>query len=179
MRGILLFYTASLLLFNGCQLPDKNDQKVALPAVQTNSRAQILNGITVHETGGLSISRAFLATESGELLNARNLISVGETVYLTLVVAQGWMAENGIISLGASQTITTDKGEPVLSSPDLFAGNAQVEEAKAGQVRLKTVITNSRSDTRTFEVRYRVWDKKGSGEVNGSYQLQIKNSGVK
>lgn len=179
MRGLLLFSAVSLLLGNGCQLPNKNDQTVTVPVAQTNSRAQILNGITVHESGGLVISRAFLATESGELLNARNLLSAGETVYLNLIVAQGWMAENGFVSLGASQTITTDKGEPVLSSPDLFAGHAQVEEAKAGQIRLKTVLTNSRSDTRTFVVSYRVWDKNGGGEVSGSFQLHLNNSGAK
>jgi hypothetical protein len=179
MRGLLLFSTASLLLGNSCQLSIKNDQKVTVPVVQTNSRAQILNGIIVHESGGLVISRAFLASESGELLNARNLVSVGETVYLVLVVAQGWMAQNGFVSLGALQTITTDKGEPVLTSPDLFAGKAQTEEAKAGQVRLKTVITNSRSDTRTFVVRYRVWDKNGSGEVSGSFQLHMNTGGAK
>lgn len=179
MRANLPFYTFLFLLFIGCQLPDKKDQKVARPAEQTNSRAQILNRVTVHESGGLKISRAFLTTESGELLNARNRISVGETVYLNLVVAQGWMAENGVVSPGASQTITTGEGEPVLSSPDLFGGNAPIEEAKAGQIRLKTIITNSRPDTRTFVVRYRVWDKKGSGEVTGSYQLHMNNNSTK
>lgn len=140
--------------------------------LQTNSKAKILNGIVVHEAGGLTISRAYLSNVYGILIPADNTIAGGDTVCLNLIIAQGWMAENGRVVLGARQSIVTDKGEPVLSSPDLFNGT-KINEAQAGHVQLKATITQQRPDTRSFLVSYRVWDKNGSGDVRGSYRLRL------
>jgi len=143
------------------------------PQLQTNSKATIQNDIVVHEEGGLRIARAYLTDENGLLLTKNNTVQTGDTVVLHLQVKQGWVAEKGFVSLGATQTITAEKGEPVLSSPNLFAGNGKMAVADANRVQLTAVLTRPRTDTRTFIVCYRVWDINGNGQVAGQYMLHL------
>lgn len=177
-RTSLLFLCAFSICLSGCHSPSAppGGPLDSLSTLQTNSTAKILNGIVVHEGGGLTISRAYLTNASGLLIPSDNTIAGGDTACLNLVVAQGWIAENGQVTLGARQSIVTDRGEPVLSSPDLFDG-AKIGESQAGHLQLKASITQQRSDSPSFLVRYRVWDKKGSGEVSGSYRLRLAERG--
>lgn len=161
-----------LLFFTACGEPD-NKQTNPDASVQTNSKAQILNGIVVHESGGLKIFRAFLSRPNGTLINSNNTVRIGDTVCLNLLVKEGWMAQDGFVSLGATQTITAENGEPVLSSPDLFAVESKMRRAKAAQLQLNATLTKSSPDARAFFVQYRVWDKAGTGEVKGYYRLQL------
>ena len=170
----LVFSCAFSISLAGCHSPSAppSEPLDSFPNLQTNSKATILNDIIVHEAGGLTIARAYLSNANGNLLPAGNTVAGGDTVCLNLVVAQGWIAENGQVALGARQSIVTGQGEPVLSSPDLFNGT-KVGESQAGHVQLKAVITQPRSDTQSFLVRYRVWDKNGTGDVRGSYRLHL------
>lgn len=137
----------------------------------TNSKAQILHGIVVHEEGGLHITRAFLSHEDGSFINNRNTVRVGEVVCLNLVVKGGWMAEGDSVAIGAAQNISTDSGQPVLSSPDLFANVPKIHKAKAAHLLLKTTLTKSSPDAHGFLVHYHIWDKMGPAEASGSYWL--------
>lgn len=170
-QAVLIFL---VLLFVRCN-PQGNETIAPQKTLQTNSNAQILNGIVVHQTGGLEIYRAFLSHPDGTLLNSRNSVRTGDTVCLNLVVKGGWIAEDGIVSIGAAQTLVGDDGERLFSSPDLFAGSPKMDQAKAAQLQLKTTLTKLRPDTRTLIVHYKVWDKTGAGEVAGRYRLQLRN----
>ena len=140
----------------------------------SSSRENILNNIVVEEKGGLQITGAYLTSEAGTLINPQNTVPLGMPVYLTLQIKKGWAVEKGYVSPGAVQIITTNKGEPVLQSPDLFAGVERIKAADAARLQLKTMITVTRSDISYYVVRFRVWDKRGDGEAEGFYQLRIK-----
>lgn len=174
----LLFFSS---LLAGCNQNSTEAKKDSLPAktLQTNSKAQILNNIIVHEEGGLQVARAFLSDENGNLIKAGNAVEEGDAIVLNLVIKEGWVAENGMVSIGATQTITADDGEPVLSSPDLFANQQRIPEAKANLLQLKATITKVRPDNQFFVVNYRIWDKIGKGEVSGRYRLTLENKAAK
>lgn len=159
----------------GCNAPDPVavQTQPASDTVQSNSKAERLNAISLFEKGGLKVAKAFLADEESHLLPSDNRVIAGQPVYLNLVVAGGWMAEKNVVSPGARQTITTENGEPVLSSPDLFAGTPSVAVSKASYLRLKAVITQVEKKRQAFVVHYRVWDKMGPGEITGSYRLLV------
>jgi hypothetical protein len=170
----LFFYTTAFFLLCGCNTPDVSPSET-LPgdSVQSNSKAERLNNIHLFENGGMKVTKAFLTDESGHLLPGDNLVQAGKPVYLNIIIGSGWMAEGGFVSPGATQTITTGKGEPVLSTPDLFTAVPRVAAAKAGYLRLKAVITQTEKNQQAFLVRFRIWDKTGPGEISGSYRLLV------
>lgn len=145
-------------------------------ALHTNSNATILHGIVVHQKGGLEISQAFLSHADGTFINNRNNVRLGEVVYLNLVVKGGWMAEGDSVAVGAAQNIVAENGQPVLSSPDLFANAGKIYKAKAAHLLLKTTLTKASSGAQKFLVNYRVWDKMGPGEASGSYWLLLEGN---
>jgi len=155
------------------QKPEKN---VVEEEIETNSDAEILNKIIVHESGGMKVSRAFLSHEDGRLLTKANKAALGEAVYLNLLIDKGWKIEDGTVSLDATEKIFTDKGETVLNAPNLFKTMPLVDESKAANIYLKATITKTRPDIDYFLVTYRVWDKRGEGEVKGSYKLYVEET---
>jgi hypothetical protein len=136
-------------------------------------RGNILNNIVLEKVNGFEITSAFLADEKGNLIHPQNIIPTGYPVFLTIRVQEGWTVYKGFVSPGATQTIFTHNNEPVLQSPDLFANIPRVKKEDAGTLRLKTLITATRSDIRHYTIRFRVWDKKGEGEITGHYRLRV------
>lgn len=156
----------------------KKEKKKPQPVTDeltTNSEADILNKIVVQESGGVKVARAYLAYEDGSLVSKNNTASLNQPVYLFLLIDKGWQAEDGNVSIDASERIETDGGELVVNAPNLFKDYTTVDEAKAKSIQLKAVITQTRPGIDHFVVSYRVWDKKGDGEVKGSYKLYIKD----
>ena len=147
--------------------PPANDE------TETNSKAEILNNVVVHETGGLTASRAYLSFEDGKLVSKNNRVPLGTPVYLHLLIESGWKLIDGMVSLDASERIVSDGGELVLHAPNLFKETPSVEESKANHIYLKAAITKTRADINYFIVNYRLWDKQGDGEIKGSYKLYI------
>ncbi|HEV7331041.1 MAG TPA: hypothetical protein VGN63_08390 [Flavisolibacter sp.] len=139
----------------------------------TSKGKNILNNIFLEERGGLQVSTAYLADEAGNLINAKNIVSIATPVYLTIQIKQGWIVTEGYVSPGAYQSITTHNGEPVVQSSDLFAGIQRIKTSDAATIRLKTLITTTRSDIAYYKVYFRVWDKQGTGEITGNYQLRL------
>lgn len=173
-----------LLLFSLQQCRSKNesgnntittgpDNSFRSGAAPTKTNSSFLNGITVKSGGGLVVASAYLTSETGDLLAPQNRVQTGEAVYLNLVIEKGWTAEKGRIVIGASQSILTDKGEPVLSSGDLFSNAKSHPEASGNHLQLKAAITKSRPGIAFYTVQFRIWDKKGNGEAQGSYRLYL------
>jgi hypothetical protein len=169
----------SFLFFGGLLLVQCTDNKTNNPSPPQKgshdslSVTRYLHSIELHSVHELAISQAFLTTKNGVLLHPDNTIREGEPVYLNLVIKSGWKATNGSVTLGANQSVTTDKGEPVLQSGDLFAGNPSIPVAEAGRIRLQALITKSRSDIRFFVVRFLLWDKNSNAAAEGSYRLFV------
>ena len=133
-----------------------------------------LNNITINTKGGARLSGAYLTDENGSLLPPQNTLNAGDTVYLHLQVAEGWITQNGRIRIGAEQSIKTSKGEPVLNARDLLSHLPGMPEKEGARLLLPAVIARTRRGIDYFIVQFRVWDQKGPGEISGSYRLSVK-----
>jgi hypothetical protein len=119
------------------------------------------------------VSHAFLTNDAGQLISPDRTVHRGEVVYLNLAIKNGWMAVKGKVTLGATQRIESDKGEPILTSGDLFAHQQALTKKEARHLQLQAVITKSRPDIRFVTISFRVWDKSGPAEITGSYRLSL------
>lgn len=122
---------------------------------------------------GLQITSAFLADEKGTLISIGNTVRTGQPVFLPLRISKGWTVENGYRSPGAVQSIVTHNNEPVLQSRDLYANRLRIKWEDAGTLRLQALFTATRSGIPSYPIRFRVWDKKGNGEMTGHYGLRV------
>ncbi|RYZ29517.1 MAG: hypothetical protein EOO10_06040 [Chitinophagaceae bacterium] len=141
----------------------------------TNSDADILNNISLHESGGLKVAQAFLTFEDGKLLPKSNETSLGMPVYLNLSIEKGWEINDGQSAIDATEIITTHDGEIVLNAPNLFKATPTIDAKDATRILLKANITKTRPNIDYFVVNYRVWDKWSDAEVKGSYKLYVKD----
>lgn len=148
-------------------------QKTTSNTTPAESDAEVLNNVTVRESGGLQVAKAYLSFEDGTLLPKTNRAKVGQTVYLNLLVDKGWTVKDGFVSLDASERIETADGRLVLNAPNLYKALPQIEEEKAAHLFLKATITATQPDIDHFVVNYHVWDKQGNGEIKGRYLLYV------
>lgn len=176
MRKLLLTVMAAGSLLYGC----KNDSaapKIAPSAEDdtsyTNAQgALISNGIAL-QTKDVKVSRAFLLYDNSTLVPPGNKTTEGRIVKLRLVVDSGWAEKDGRVSLGASETIRTDQGQVVLEEKDLFADTPLLDARAARAITLTATISKLGRRHNHFIVSFRVWDKRGPGEMTGSYKLMV------
>ena len=172
MRFIQVILLLSVsLAFTCCEVKVKtNNDKISAEA---NSPDKIRNSIQLQKKG-LNVSQAYLQFEDGKLVPADNKIELQQTVKMKLLI-DGWKEEEGKVFPGASEIIQTSKGDTILKSDDLFAEYTQGVSAEDTRiVSLSAVINNIDQLYDYFLVTYRVWDKKGDGEIKGSYKLFLK-----
>ena len=135
--------------------------------------SKIRNGIQL-KVNGLTVEQAFLTYEDGALVSNENKIDVNQKVVLRLIMG-GWKEENGRVMIGASEKLTTSKGQIILDTDDLFGAYPEGVDAKdAKYITLSAVITRLDELYDHFLVEFRVWDKKGGADVTGSYKLYLK-----
>ena len=77
---------------------------------------------------------------------------------------------------GASEKISLSNGSVVLNEPDLFTAYdaTGVSPKDAGYITLKAVITQIDNKKLYIIVNFKVWDKKSSSVITGSYKFFIK-----
>lgn len=174
MKKIMtLFFFLYVLLLGSCKSPteDKTSNEPGTAATSTSSK--IRNGIELNTKGNMKVSQAFLLYDDGTLVPATNSTSVNQPVKLRLIIEKGFTESNGNVEIGASEKIETNTGQVVLDEKDLFKDLGEVEASRAQTLTLNAVITSLDKLYDYFVVSFRVWDKKGSGEVTGSYKLYI------
>lgn len=137
------------------------------------SKTQVLNDISVDTKGSVEVYRAFLAFESGDLVPSSNTTSLGKPVYLNLNITKGWKEDEGTVSLGASERISSDNGTIFLDEPDLFQNYNSISAEDAKFIRLKAVVNSKTGPIKYFVVDYKVWDKNGDGVIIGSYKFYV------
>jgi hypothetical protein len=172
----MLTIMAAGCLLAGC----KNDSEApqSAPAAEekisyTSAQGTLVwNGIAL-QAKGVNVSRAFLLYDNSTLVPPGNKTSEGRTVRLRLMTDRGWVVEDGKVSLGASETIRTDKGQVVLDEKDLFAQTPLLDARAAKAITLTATISKLSRHHNHFIVSFRVWDKRGSGEITGSYKLFV------
>jgi hypothetical protein len=166
----------SLLVFilvNSCTFTVNDKPPADQKADGSSTSPKIRNGIEVHTKGGLKVSQAFLLYDDGSLVPASNQAGVNQNVNLRLIIDNGFTESNGKVEIGASEKIETNTGQLLLNEPDLFTNLGEIEAERATALTLKAVITRLDKLYDYFLVSFRVWDKKGKGEVTGAYKLYI------
>lgn len=163
-------------LLAGCK-SDSEAPKSAPAATErisyTNKEGTLIsNGIALH-ANNVKVSRAFLLYDNSTLVPPGNQTTEGRAVKLRLVVDSGWVEQDGQVSLGAAETIRTDKGQVVLEEKDLFASAPLLDARAARAITLTATISKLGRRHNNFMVSFHVWDKKGEGEIKGNYKLFV------
>lgn len=141
---------------------------------ENTSTVKTLNDIDIKVKGDVKVFSAYLVYGDDESrVSASNKTTIGRPVKIVLNIDGGWKVEDGEIAIGASEVIETNTGELVLNSGDMFQQYTGMQPAMGNLIKLKAVITEMTKNYDHFVVNFRVWDKKGNGEITGSYKLYI------
>lgn len=179
MKTFLILLLLPLLL-SSCEFRCNVGSKTAAadekdkPVMQDG--AAIYNGIKLR-ADNVKVEKAYLIFEGGKRLEEGNFFDVNTPVILVLLIDKGWKTYDGKAFLGASEKITVERsGEVLLDEPDLFTKYEQgISEADAKILSLTAIIKYGKPiPPTTFIVSFRVWDKKGTGVIEGSYTLHSK-----
>jgi hypothetical protein len=154
-----------------------DDDSAQAESSESTDAAKVLNGIQINSTGGVKVFSAVLGYASGDLVPEDNTVSLGEKIKLMVNIEKGWKEIDGKSFIGASETITTDNGTMLLESGDLFASNETGMDATTARiVTLSALLENATPGAQYYIVNFRIWDKKGSGEVTGKYQFKLRTN---
>ena len=136
---------------------------------------EIRNNIEL-KTIGVKVKRAYLVLGEGERAPDDNVMKVGQKINLVFDIEDGWTVENGKSYIGGTQKVVTDDGSVVLHVEDVFAAytNAGFPEKACKSISLDVTITKANPKINYYTTTFRVWDKKGTGEISGSYKFYIK-----
>ena len=161
-----------------CSIGDTKSAEKTKPVTSedntTLNGAIIKNDIDLDATE-IKLKEAYLADADLKPL-AENKAGVGEKIYLVIKLDTGWVKENGKSFIGASERILTSEGRVVVSADDIFKTQEMegIDATDTKQISLSALITNADPGVNNFEVQFRVWDKKGKGEVKGKYKFSLK-----
>lgn len=169
------FLLCSLLIFlPACEFKcsvgkdEEPDRKLEL-----KDGARVYNGIIL-KTNGVKVEKAYLLYEDGEPVPDANVVEFTQPVKLVLSILEGWKEENGMVNLGVSEKISTEKGEVLLDEPDLFAKyetGMPIADANRLTIIAKIILKTTVPPLTTFTVSFRVWDKNSDHFIEGSYKL--------
>ncbi len=136
--------------------------------------ATIKNDIDLDATG-VKVKEAYLLDDSRNLLSV-NEVKEGEKIRCVVILDTGWTKYDGKSYIGASEKIISGSGDVVLDEPDLFKDYSEsgVSAKDAGVLSVIGTITRKEMGMDDYKVQFRMWDKKGSGEVKGSFKFKVK-----
>jgi hypothetical protein len=148
---------------------------VKKPAVAEVPVVSFKNGIKL-KIKGFKVSSAALYFDNESSVPQDNKIDVNQRVNMRLVIEGGWSEIDGKVFPGGSEVIKLNNGYEVLKSDDLFSAYDEtgVSPEDARYITLKAIITQLKDKRKYVIVTFRVWDKKGTAEITGSYKLFIK-----
>jgi hypothetical protein len=179
MKSVKLYYLFMLAVlltscdFN-CSVGGKKAKTVSSGDNTTLNGAIIKNDIDLEVTG-VKVKEVYLV-DAGNNLLAENKAGLNEKIYLVLKLDTGWVKENGKSFIGASERILTPAGRVVVSADDIFKDyeTTGIDPADSKLITLSALISQADEGLEEFTVNFRVWDKKGSGEVKGKYKFRLK-----
>lgn len=168
---IRILFILSGFIFSSCEVKVNtgNDKD---SSAGSNSKSKIRNNIQLNATG-LKVEQAFLLLDDGTLVGDDNQVKVNDRVNLRLIIS-GWKEENGYVFPDADEKIITSEGDVLVDDKNLFAKyDSGILSKDAEYITLMATITEVNKLFDYFLVSFRVWDKKGNGEVTGSYKLHL------
>lgn len=148
---------------------------MAKPAANAAPVQTFSNGIKL-KAKGLVVSDAKLYFDDQSSVPADNRVEVNQRVNMLLTIEKGWSEVDGKVFPGGSEVIKLNTGSVILESGDLFKDYEAtgVSPVDAQYITLKAVITEMNDKKKYVIVTFRVWDKKSTAEITGSYKLYIK-----
>jgi hypothetical protein len=147
----------------------KNQSKKVEP---TGPKSPYGNGVSI-QTKNIQLKKAYLRFVDGKEVPQDNKVAIGQPVDMWLEI-DGWKQEQGRSYLGVSEKIVSSGMEHVFEEPDMMATHpegASAEDAKL--INIRAVVNTMDKQYDYFLVTFRVWDKKGDGEISGSYKLHV------
>jgi hypothetical protein len=158
------------------QASAQQTKPVKKPAAVAAAPGPVLkNGIKL-KIKGFKVKEASLYFDDESTVPQDNKIEINQRVNMLLVIESGWSELDGKVYPGGSEVIKLNTGREVLRSDDLFKAYDEtgVSPADAKYITLKAIITQLDDKKKYVIVTFRVWDKKGTAEITGSYKLFIK-----
>jgi len=180
MKKLTLIYAAiCFIVLNSCNFTagDKKEVKTKPVTSKDNTTlngAIIKNDIDIDVTG-VKLKEVYLVDADYKPLT-ENKTRVNEKIHIVIKMDTGWVKENGKSFIGASERILTSSGKVVVSADDIFKDyeTTGLDAKDTKVISLSAIITQADPGVNNFEVQFRVWDKKGSGEVKGKYYFSLK-----
>jgi hypothetical protein len=149
------------------------NKPAAKPAV-ASAASNFTNGITMN-IKGFKISEAGLYFEDGTKVPEDNTIELNQKVIMYAVVESGYKTAGGKVFPGSSERIVLSNGYEVLNTGDLFEQYKDGVKAEDGKyISLKAMMTQIDDKSMEITVSFKIWDKKGTSFISGSYKLHIK-----
>lgn len=171
-------FIATCLLTSLCACKNKQtttstEEKIVASAPQNSSHDLIRNNIDISATGGVKVEQAFMMNQNGSLLANDNHIAIGQAVELR-VLTSGWTDSSGLLSLGASEKITTNDNTVALDANDIFEKQPAIKAEPQQMIRLQATISKQDIAYQYYEVKFKVWNKSANQYIDGRYKLYIK-----
>jgi hypothetical protein len=172
---IIILFLLSSCEFK-CNVGNKDktaNAEVKKPVVKGGSI--IYNGIDL-ESHNMKLSKAYLIFEDGTRVPEGNFVDFSAPIRLILLIDSGWVAQQGMVLIGASEKVQTENGATILDEKDLFEKypeGVSVEDAKIIGLTV-TLRIDKNSPPTSFTTSFKVWDKKGDGYIEGNYKLYSK-----
>lgn len=125
----------------------------------------------------VKVNKAYLITATdGKRIEEGNFVDFSQPVKIIIEIDSGWVEQNGKAFLGASEKMST-KNTNLIDEKDLFAQYEEtgVDATDAKTIGLSVTLNLPKGTPPTdFDVVFKVWDKKGTGTIEGSYKLYSK-----
>lgn len=173
--SLFLFVLIGLFLqsceFN-CSVGKKDELK---GSATLKKQARIYNDIELNASG-VKVSKAYLLLENGDRVPEGNSVDFKSPVKMQLLIDSGWVEQNGKVALGISEKITGENGTVILEEKDLFQNytdGISVADSKIIYLSASIRLKENTAPT-SFTVSFRVWDKNGTGFIEGSYKVYSK-----
>ena len=183
MTPIKLCYTILLgTLLTSCKFNcsvGESKSGVKTKAVSSDDETTLTGGVIKNdielEATGVKLKAAYLL-DAGENLLTENVTRVGEKIYIVIKTDTGWTKENGKSFIGVAERISTQSGHVVLDAADIFKDyeTTGLDADDAKLITISALIKNVVPGSENFVVQFRVWDKKGAGEIKGKYKFNIR-----
>jgi hypothetical protein len=135
----------------------------------------VKNGI-VFKSHGFKVAEAYLVFDDENPVPEDNKVALHQNVNMLLIIDSGWSEVNGRVYPGSKQILKLNTGVEILNSEELFAAfdETGVSPDDARYITLNAIVSDLKDKQKHVIVNFRLWDKKGTSELTGSYKLFIK-----
>ncbi len=164
-----------VFFFNSVAVFSQRKKAAKKTTTATKETSLIKNGIIL-KSKGFTISEAYLVFDDENLVPEGNKVELNQNINMLLIIEEGWTETGGRVFPGSKQVLKLNTGVEILNSEELFSAfdETGVSPEDARYITLNAVITELKDRRNHVVVNFRVWDKKGTAEITGSYKLFVK-----